>query len=99
MKNYYFLSSYLIVLLMITTTLPKVSLAQEEDDPRIDQIPQWYIDQNNDRESRAGFVVTIDGYDNFFLGTDYAEGHISENPRQPGEYFCSFNIDKPHYTM
>jgi len=99
MKNYYFLSSYLIVLLMITTALPKVSLAQEEDDPRIDQIPQWYIDQNNDRESRAGFVVTIDGYDNFFLGTDYAEGHISENPRQPGEYFCSFNIDKPHYTM
>jgi hypothetical protein len=28
-------------------------------------------------------ITTPDGYDNFFLGTDFAEPHVSLNPKNP----------------
>lgn len=72
---------------------------QEKDDPRYDRIPDWVYDSLQTWQYRQSTVVTIDGYDNFFLGTDFAEGHISEDPTQPQRYFSAFNTDAAHITL
>ncbi len=73
---------------------------QSDDDPNIDRIPDWYIEQqqNNDNPM-ASTVVTVDGYDNFYLGVDFAEGHISEDPTDLGKYFVAMNINDTHLTL
>ncbi|MFO7613504.1 MAG: T9SS type A sorting domain-containing protein [Bacteroidales bacterium] len=75
------------------------AMSQDEpDDPRFDRIPQWYIDLKRDAPIMPSTVVTINDYDNFYLGVDFAEGHISENPRNPMQYFAAFNINNTHHT-
>jgi len=69
------------------------------DNPNYDQVPIWLLDSMANREARASTVVTIDGWDNIFVGQDNAEGHISENPQHPQQYFTVFNTDNSHYTM
>lgn len=69
------------------------------DDPNLDQIPQWYLDQIQKMPRQNSQVITINDFDNFYLGVDFAEGHISANPLQPEEFFCAFNTDDSHYTM
>ena len=96
MKHLYKL---IIILLVFSASLTQLTYGQVGDDPRYDRIPEWYFDSLENRASRAFEVVTVDGYDNFYIGTDFAEGHISENPRQPGKYFSAFNIDEAHYTL
>lgn len=49
----------------------------------------------------AGEVIAVtdeEGFDNFFLGIDFAEPHISSNPLNPLEYFNAWNINNTHYT-
>jgi PKD repeat protein len=70
-----------------------------DDDPNLDQVPQWYLDSIQKWPKMASQVITIDNYDNFYLGTDFAEGHISVNPLAPTEFFTAFNTDGSHYTM
>ncbi|MDT8394271.1 MAG: T9SS type A sorting domain-containing protein [Bacteroidales bacterium] len=72
---------------------------QFDDDPNLDRIPEWYLQQQANRNPMPSSVVTIDGYDNYFLGVDFAEGHISEDPTSPGKYFVAFNIDEAHITL
>ncbi len=48
---------------------------------------------------KESIVVTIDGYDNFYLGNDYAEGSITEDPGTPGLYFTSYNPGVGRYTL
>jgi hypothetical protein len=36
-------------------------------------------------------IITSDGYDNYFLGNDFAEGHVSTNPLNPLQIFTAFN--------
>ncbi|HJN05878.1 MAG TPA: T9SS type A sorting domain-containing protein [Bacteroidales bacterium] len=69
------------------------------DNPNLDQVPQWYLDQSQNMRQQISQIVTIDDYDNTYIGIDLAEGHISSNPLMPAEFFCAFNINKPHYTM
>ena len=69
------------------------------DDPRFDRTPQWVYDSlASQREIAATTVITIDGWDNFRVGTDFAEGHITENPKMPVQYFNCFNTVAAHYT-
>ena len=42
--------------------------------------------------------VTVNGWDNFYLGVDFAEPHMSENPNDPLQYFNAFNINGAHRT-
>lgn len=66
-----------------------------KDDPRFDYQPVNF----NPSPRAASEVVTIDGFDNFKLGTDFAEPHMSVNPLNPTEYFNAFNTNGAHYTM
>ncbi len=80
--------------------IPVFINAQEVvDDPNLDRIPQWYIDQTQNMTRMPSEVITINDYDNFYLGVDFAEGHISVNPLAPTEFFTAYNIDDSHYTM
>jgi PKD repeat protein len=81
-------------LLMLT----RIAVAQEDDDPRYDRIPQWYIEQAAQAPIMPSSVVTINDYDNFFLGVDFAEGHISAHPGSPAKYFTAFNTNGPWHT-
>ncbi len=38
-------------------------------------------------------VITINGYDDFNLGVDFAEPHVSQNPLNPLQYFGAYNIN------
>ncbi len=69
------------------------------DDPNLDHIPKWYFDQIQKSPRQNSQVITVNDYDNFFLGTDFAEGHISVNPTMDSEFFTAFNTDGAHYTM
>ena len=69
------------------------------DDPNLDQVPLWYLEQIQNMPRQNSEVITINDFDNFYLGVDFAEGHISGNPLSPTEFFTAFNTDGSHYTM
>ncbi len=88
--------SFLFVLpflLLFTTNLH----SQGGDDPRVDHLPQHMI-QSYVPVEIDGDVITIDGFDNFNIGVDFAEPHMSGNPTNPLEYFNAFNINGAHRT-
>ncbi len=95
------ISSPLSVLITISIILLTCYTYGQEaiDNPNLDQVPQWYLEQTQNMSRQVSEVITIDDYDNFYLGIDLAEGHISVNPLMPTEFFNAFNIDKTHYTM
>jgi len=70
-----------------------------EDDPNLDQIPEWYLKQTANSIKAPSTVVTINDYDNFYLGVDFAESHISANPLDPTQFFTAYNIDGTHRTQ
>jgi hypothetical protein len=67
------------------------------DNPNVDRIPDKYV--NLPKFFSTDAVVTIDDYDNFNMGYDYSEGHISQNPRNPLWNFCAYNMNGAHYTV
>jgi len=89
MKNY----TLLLLLLIICGS---ISFAQ--DDPNLDQMPKHL---RNAPKIYSPFAVLTnnEGYDNFFLGNDFAEPHISVHPSNPLWYFTAFNTNATHYTL
>ncbi len=68
-----------------------------KDNPRYDNIPPSYYNSVNEFSPEA--VVTIGGWDNYDLGVDYAEPHMSVNPLNPLQYMNAWNINGTHYTQ
>ncbi|MCX6158061.1 MAG: T9SS type A sorting domain-containing protein [Ignavibacteriae bacterium] len=99
----------LAVFIVISTVLIANSIFSQSntgyDNPNVDRIPynllkQSQINSNYSPTSVTSSVVTTaDGYDNFFLGVDFAEPHIALNPNNPLQYFTAFNTNATHYTM
>jgi len=98
--THYWKKQMITSLLLLTLLFGTVRLlAQEEtDDPRYDRIPQWYIELMEDAPIRPSTVVTVNDYDNWNLGTDFAEGHISCNPKNPAQFFTAYNTNGTHHT-
>ncbi|MDD5360986.1 MAG: T9SS type A sorting domain-containing protein [Ignavibacteria bacterium] len=46
----------------------------------------------------SNVVTSADGYDNFFLGTDFGEPHIAINPNDPLNMATAFNISTGYYV-
>lgn len=89
---------YLILLL----TLPLIilfstSLYSQVDNPRVDHLTQQMI-QSYVHEGDELDVITINGFDNFNIGVDFAEPHMSLNPNDPLQLFNAFNINGAHRT-
>ena len=72
------------------------SLAQG-DNPLVDQVLQEWLPNVQYEDSEID-VITVDGFDNFNMGVDFAEPHISINPTNPKESFNAFNTNGAWYT-
>ena len=62
------------------------------DNPLIDAVPSQWVPSNYHLDSEED-VITINGFDDFNLGVDFAEPHISQNPLNPLQYFGAYNIN------
>ncbi len=74
--------------------------AQNVDDPNLDQLPKSM--KNLPRVNYGPMLAPVtssDGYDNFYLGVDFAEPHISSHPSQPLKFFTAYNTNATHYTL
>jgi hypothetical protein len=73
--------------------------AQYVDNPNLDQIPSYLRNiQPTGNDNPLSSVITIDNYDNFNLGTDFAESNMAENPAVPVWYFTAYNTNAGHHT-
>ncbi len=68
------------------------SVIAQGDNPLIDGVPSEWVPANYHSDSELD-VITIDGFDDFNLGVDFAEPHVSQNPLNPSEYFGAYNIN------
>ncbi len=81
----------LVVLVLPFFLLANLAFSQT-DDPTKDQIPQHLRSINPPSIYVPYAVVTVGDYDNYIIGTTYAEGHISINPLNPLQMFTAWNI-------
>ena len=86
----------LISLFLIAYANPAMT---QWEDTRRDNLPLEFANHYGGEVRTDAIPININGFDNFFLGTDFAEAHISENPMKPGEYFIAFNTNNTYYTL
>lgn len=92
------LLTYILTVAIVAVSIARI--AAQDDDPLLDQPPRQYWDNVLYTQPHPVAVITDnDGYDNFDLGVDFAECHISENPRQPTQYFLAYNTNATYYTL
>jgi PKD repeat protein len=79
----------LLVSSLFTTLLAQPAMKDENKfrDPMI--MAPGYSSHNNDQIEAT--VITIDDYDNFKLGVDFAECSIANNPMNPLQYYAVWN--------
>jgi photosystem II stability/assembly factor-like uncharacterized protein len=86
--------------LILTALFWLTTINYAQDNPNVDNtvhlIPYPSVPPN----SPAGrdIITSGEGFDNFYLGVDFAEPHMSANPNVPTEYFNAFNTNATHYT-
>ncbi len=95
-REVYGKSSFLLMLPLLFLFSVNI-YSQGEDDPRVDHLTQQMIQSYFPMEIEAD-VITVDGFDNFNIGVDFAEPHMSVNPNDPLQYFNAFNINGAHRT-
>jgi photosystem II stability/assembly factor-like uncharacterized protein len=92
MKRYRIFSAARVILLFVTLILAATVAVAQADDPNIDHAvysPTYSPQPRTNSQIMA--ITTPDGYDNFDLGVDFAEGHTSTNPRNPLWWFNCWN--------
>lgn len=73
--------------------------AQSIDNPNLDQVPPYLRNINpSSNDLPLSSVITINNYDNFNLGVDFAENNMAENPAVPLWYFTAYNTNAAHHT-
>lgn len=80
-------------LLITAVLLCGDAFAQYIDDPNIDNVPVWMLDEYVPTSFELDVITTPDGYDNFDIGTAFAEPHISTNPLNPLQFFGAYNTN------
>jgi hypothetical protein len=93
--------NYLFIpLMLIAVCVVSISTINMIDDPEKDQIPLEYLQHVENQPSQPFSIFTDeDGYDNFLLGVDFAEPHITTNPQNPTQFFAAYNTNATHYTL
>lgn len=87
----------LLLFLSLLLFLPGIMLSQT-DDPNKDQLPA-HLRNVIPPMSPMTAIINAEGYENFYLGVDFAEPHISINIRNPLQYFTAVNTNATHYTL
>jgi hypothetical protein len=85
---------------IIVSLIISANLLAQIDNPLTDHVPMEYIKYIQSYQSDASDAVITDGsgYDNFNLGTAFAEPHLVQNPNNPLQYFTSFNTNTAYRT-
>jgi hypothetical protein len=70
------------------------------DNPLTDHVPLEYIKyiQSTHNDGPDAVITDASGYDNFNLGTAFAEPHLVQNPANPVQFFTSFNTNTAYRT-
>ncbi|MEP7145596.1 MAG: T9SS type A sorting domain-containing protein [bacterium] len=91
---------FILVLFISIALISSGDLISQSDNPNLDQPPRQYWDHISNVLTRPASVITDNsGYDNFDLGVDFAEVHISENPRNPLWFFLAYNTNATYYSL
>lgn len=69
------------------------------DDPNIDRVMLENMESAIINPPELAVITTSDGYDNFNLGVNLAEPHLSSNPLNPLQYFVAYNTNGTYYTL
>ncbi len=98
MRKYYFLVLISSLLLLGFTEIKAQSDSESDLDPSLDYLPLNYF-KGLSPMNMAAQVITVNGFDNFYIGVDFAEPHMSVNPMDPRKFFNAFNTNGAHYTL
>ena len=60
------------------------------DDPRFDRVPDQ-LQNSGSFFNSVSTIETIDNYDNFYIGIDFAEVHVAMDPGDPLKYAAAWN--------
>jgi hypothetical protein len=96
--------NFLLVVLSFAFIFTVNSYSQYENpdvdqDPNVDQVPLLLRQNYQQQIPTDAPPVTINGFDNFNMGTDFAEPHIYQNPLSPEQFFNAYNINSAHRTL
>jgi len=80
------------LLMLFTFLISSGSIIAQGDNPLVDAVPSEWIPANYHSDSELD-VITINGYDDFNLGVDFAEPHVTQNPLNPLQYFGAYNTN------
>lgn len=96
LKKIFTTSLFLVISIILGYSL----YAQNGDDPYLDQMPKSMRNMPQVQHRPLPPPVTgSDGYDNYYMGIDFAEPHISSHPSNPLKVFTAFNNNNTHYTI
>lgn len=85
--NYRFL-----LLAGVIAILFNLSVFPQGDNPLYDRAPIEYY-QDMIPQFLDAVITDAEGFDDFNLGTNFAEPHLSQNPNNPLQYFGAYNIN------
>ncbi len=88
---------YILIALFLIFTSQAFSQSGDENLKSVVKVPAGY--NFNQFDVANSTVQTVNGYDNFYLGTDFGEPHIATNPRNPLNSICAFNTNTVYYTL
>ncbi len=98
MKNVYFLFLFLLSLLTVESLFAQSKETLDSDkDPNLDQLPSWLLN-NPPINPPIEAVITVNGWDNFNLGTASAEPHFSLNPSNIKQMMGAYNTNSAYRT-
>lgn len=86
------LLSRTILLIGVIVFLFCIPLHSQVDNPLYDHTPLEYY-QNMNPQFFDAVITDADGFDDFNLGVNFAEPHVSQNPNDPMQYFGAYNIN------
>ena len=101
MSKRIFIIKLFIFLVFLSTVIflnHSSKIYSDYDNPLVDRVPYEVLDQTVPKITPLPTIVTINGFDNFDIGVDFAEAHISINPTNPKAFFTAYNINGTHYT-
>ena len=85
--------------LLIFHSNPLLAQLTQEDNPNLDQIPKYLL-QNPPKSPNVPLstVITLGNWDNFNLGTDFGESNMTSHMQNPAKYFTAYNTNAAHHT-
>ncbi len=86
------------MILFLFFILMDIVVAQD-DNPNLDQIPRIFSEKSTAKDLfPTSSVITVNNWDNFYLGIDAAENNVAANPRIPTWYFLAYNTNGTHHS-